>query len=91
MRSNVAVMLAHRLRRWPNKKPVWGRCFVFAGYNTGADPEGGAGGARPPVFVPNYFKSPLNWPKYARKLAPEPPAPPPFSNPGSAPVIHLDI
>ena len=32
---------------------------------TGADSEGGAGGARPPVFAPNSFKSPLNWPKHA--------------------------
>ena len=27
--------------------------------------RGGAGGARPPVFVPNSLKRPLNWPKYA--------------------------
>ena len=30
-----------------------------------ADPEGGAGGARPPVFAPNSLKTPINWPKYA--------------------------
>ena len=42
---------------------------------SGADPEGGgAGGARPPVLAPNSLKSPLNWPKYAQKLTPEPPA-----------------
>ena len=29
---------------------------------------------RPPVFAPNSLKSPLNCPKYAQKLAPEPPA-----------------
>ena len=33
---------------------------------------GDAGGARPPLFVPNYLKSPLNWPKYAENLAPNP-------------------
>ena len=27
------------------------------------DPEGGAGGARPPLFGPISLKSPLNWPK----------------------------
>ena len=32
---------------------------------TGADPEGGAGGARPPVVAPNSLKSPLIWTKYA--------------------------
>ena len=32
---------------------------------SGADPEGGAVGARPPVFAQNSLKSPLNWPKYA--------------------------
>ena len=47
---------------------------------------GGAGGARPPVFVPNSFKNPLIWPKYAQKLAPRATRAPPFSNPGSAPV-----
>ena len=26
---------------------------------------GGARGTRPPVFAPNSFKSPQNWPKYA--------------------------
>ena len=36
------------------------------------------GGARPPVFASNSLKSPLNLPKYAQKLAPEPPAPPPL-------------
>ena len=50
---------------------------------------GGAGGARPPVFVPNSLKSALNWPKYAYKPASEPPAPPLFSNPGSAPAHHV--
>ena len=46
----------------------------------------GGGYARTPTrFCAIFFKSPLNWPKYAHKLAPEPPAPPPFSNPGSAP------
>ena len=39
----------------------------------------GSRGGGPPVFASNYFKSPLNWPKYAYKLAPETPAPPPFS------------
>ena len=49
----------------------------------------GAGGARPPVFASNSLKSPLNWPKYAQKLAPnhlrpllfqilDPPLPPYF-------------
>ena len=62
---------------------------------SGADPArgggGGAGGARPPVFAPNFLKSPINWPEYDQKLAPEPPAPPPFSNPGSAPVYGKAI
>ena len=44
----------------------------------------GAGGARPPLFAPNSLKSPLNWPKKFWGQA-KPPAPPPFSNPGSAP------
>ena len=59
--------------------------------SAGADPEGGGaqGGARPPVFAPNSLKSPLNRPKYAQKLATEPPAPLPFSNPGSAPGATL--
>ena len=57
---------------------------------SGADPEGGgAGGARPPVLAPNSLKSPLNWPKYAQKLTPEPPASSPFSNPGSAPACSV--
>ena len=51
----------------------------------GAEPEGG-GGARPTLFAPNTLKSPLNWPKKSWGRAPEPPAPPLFSNPGSAPV-----
>ena len=51
----------------------------------------GAGGARPLVFASNSLKSPLNWPKYASKLAPEPPAPPPFSKPGSAPEIVVSV
>ena len=55
---------------------------------SGAGPEGGA---RLPVFATNSLKSPLNWPEYAQKLAPEPPAPPPFSNPGSAPVCLNNI
>ena len=38
----------------------------------GADPEGGG---RPPLFVSNSLKSPLNWPKYAENLAPETSAP----------------
>ena len=28
---NVALMLVHRLRRWPNIKPKLGQCIVFAG------------------------------------------------------------
>ena len=43
------------------------------------------GGARPPVFASNSLKSPLNSTEYAQKLAPEPHAPPPSSNPGSSP------
>ena len=31
--------------------------FLIAGIS-GADPEGGAGGARPPLFASNYLKSP---------------------------------
>ena len=46
---------------------------------------GGWGGARPPLFVPNSLKSPVNWPKKSRERAPEAPAPPPLSNLGSAP------
>ena len=38
--------------------------------------------ARPPLFVPNFLKSPLNWPKKSWSRAPDPPAVPPFSNPG---------
>ena len=49
--------------------------------------RGCAGGARPPLFVPNYWKSPLNWPKKSWELTPEATAPPSFSNPGSA---HVD-
>ena len=62
---------------------------------SGADPEGGrrggggggrgVTGARPPFFVPISLKNPLNWPKKTCWRAPEPPAPPSFSNPGSAP------
>ena len=53
----------------------------------GADPEGGAEGARPSLFAPNSLKSPLNWPKKSWERAPEATAPPSFSNPGSAPVF----
>ena len=53
--------------------------------SAGADPDGSAGGARPPLFVPNSLKSPMNRPKCAENLAPKPSVPPPFSNPGSAP------
>ena len=28
--NNVCLMLAHRLRRWPNNKPTLGQCVVFA-------------------------------------------------------------
>ena len=42
-------------------------------------------GARPPLFAPNSLKSPLNWTKKSWERAPEATAPPPFSNPGSAP------
>ena len=49
---------------------------------------GGAGGARPPLFVPNSLKSPQNWPKKCWEQSPETTAPPPFSNPGSAPVLY---
>ena len=46
-------------------------------------------GRTPIRFLPQILlKSHLNWPKYAQKLAHEPPAPPHFSNPGSAPVSH---
>ena len=57
---------------------------------SGAVPEGGgsAGGARPPLFAPNSLKSPQNWPKKCLEQAPETTAPPPFSNPGSAPVLY---
>ena len=52
----------------------------------GADPEGGGGGvARPPLLARISLKSPLNWPKKFWERAPEATAPPPFSNPGSAP------
>ena len=62
------------------------------GLRTGADPQGGGGGgARPPVFTSNSLKSPLNWPEYVRKMAPEPPALPPFSNPGSAPGLADEL
>ena len=50
-------------------------------YMSGADPEGG--GARPPLFAPNSLKSPLN---LEGGPAQQPPAPPLFSNPGSAPA-----
>ena len=43
---------------------------------TGADPEGGAAGARPLLFVPNSLKSPLNWLKFVKKACvDEPPNP----------------
>ena len=29
---NVASMLAHRLRRWPNIEATLGECLVFAGF-----------------------------------------------------------
>ena len=29
--NNVGLMLAHRLRRWPNIKPTLFQCVVFAG------------------------------------------------------------
>ena len=52
---------------------------------SGADPEGGgAGGARPPLFAPNS----LNCLKKCLEQAPETTAPPPFSKPGSAPVLY---
>ena len=58
---------------------------------SGADPEGGRRGGggvevtRPPFSVPISLKNPLNWPKKPLLASPEPPAPPSFSNPGSAP------
>ena len=30
--TNAGLLLAHRLRRWPNIKPTLVRCLVFAGY-----------------------------------------------------------
>ena len=43
---------------------------------TGADPEGGAAGARPLLFEPNSLKSPLNWLKFVKKACvDEPPNP----------------
>ena len=47
--------------------------------------RGGAGGACPPLLARISLKSPLNWPKKIWERAPEATAPPPFSNPGSAP------
>ena len=29
---NVGLLLAHRLRRWPNNNPTLGECLVFAGH-----------------------------------------------------------
>ena len=49
----------------------------------GADPEG--------AFYTKFFKK---FPKLAKTpwgRAPEAPAPPPFSNPGSAPDFHISI
>ena len=37
-----------KLRRWPNCRPTVNQHWL-----PGADPEGGAGGARPPLFAPN--------------------------------------
>ena len=48
---------------------------------------GGGWGARPPLIAPTSLKSPLNWQKKSWGRAPEPPAPPPFSNPGSPLVL----
>ena len=30
-RPNVGLLLAHRLRRWPDSKQTWGQCPMFAG------------------------------------------------------------
>ena len=57
----------------PNASTIWSsKCYpltkpglILLDAYSGADPEGGEGGARPLVFAPNSVKSPLNWPKYA--------------------------
>ena len=36
-RPNVGLLLAHRLRRWPNSKPTLAQRLMFAG--CGIDPE----------------------------------------------------
>ena len=41
----------------------------------GADPEGGAGGAHPPLFAPSSLKSPLKWPKKVLGASPRSPRP----------------
>ena len=41
--ASVGLMLAHRLRRWPNIKPTLSECLVLAGisptYSTWCDPD----------------------------------------------------
>ena len=47
---------------------------------------------RGPLFVPNYVKKPIYWPKYASKSGggEANPHAPPLSNPGSSPkIIYL--
>ena len=50
---------------------------------------GGAQGPHAHPFLPQIIlKSPQNWSKKCWEQAPETTAPPPFSNPGSAPVLY---
>ena len=63
-----------------NVKPGWvtrdrDQYVVSDGWYDRCGSRGG-GGARPPLFVPNSLKSPLNWPKFVKKAcADEPPKP----------------
>ena len=71
--------------------PVASSNVISQWLSSGADPEGGAGGARPPLFAPYSLKSPLNW---SKNLGGEPPNPlrPSFFKswirPGSSSELH---